>query len=134
MNLASTVTTFFTDNWLSVLIAVIVGIFGGGGIAALLKARPEGSKILVDAAQGAVVIQSSVLESLQAHIVRQDAEIAELRTHISEVNTLRANERDLRERVRELEHQNELLIAENTAQAAQIAELTRRLDKNGFDN
>lgn len=140
MFLASTITTFFTDNWLSVLIAAIVGIFGGGGIAALLKARPEGSKILVDAAQGAVIVQSSVMNDLreeiarlvsqnekhQSQIEKQEAEITELRSHMAEMNNLRGL-------VRDLEHQNEILIAENTTQASQIAELTRRFNENGYN-
>ena len=130
-NASSPVVTFFADNWLSVLIAVIVAVFGSGGVVALIRSRGEGSKILVDAAQGAVVVQSGVIDSLQEEIDRlkqlhadQQAEISELRSHLAEVNSLRS-------RVRDLEQKNELLEAENTRLRSELNHLTSVI--NGKD-
>jgi flagellar motility protein MotE (MotC chaperone) len=121
-------------NWLDLVVAGIVGLFGAGGLNALLKNRKEGSKILVDAAQGAVIIQTTVIDNLRDELKSQKensekesaelrAEIAELRTHMAELNTLRA-------RVRELEHSNEELKAENTMLASQVRALTKVVRDN----
>lgn len=48
------------------VLAILIG--GGGligGIVALIKVRPESARISVDAAQGAVVVQASVITSLR---------------------------------------------------------------------
>lgn len=49
-------------------------LFGGGGviasIAALFKVRPEMAQVSVNAAQGAVIVQSGVISNLQAEIHR----------------------------------------------------------------
>jgi cell shape-determining protein MreC len=130
MILASQVTTYFSDNWLSVLIAVIVTLGGGGGLAAILRNRSEGPKILVDAAQGAVVVQGSVIEDLREQLAAykvemeaQKAEIAELRTHMAELNSLRT-------KVRDLEQKNDELRSENTFLSSQIRALTRIVHEN----
>lgn len=107
--LSAQVNTFFSDNWLSVLVALIVSVAGGGGIAALIKSRPEGNKIIVDAAQGAVVVQSKVIDSLRQ-------EVDELRSHITEINSLRS-------RVSELEAQNITLKAENVSLREKVKHL-----------
>jgi peptidoglycan hydrolase CwlO-like protein len=119
------VIALLADNWLSVLIAVIVAVFGGGGVAALIRTRSEGPKILVDAAAGAVVVQSGVIESLKDDLHDARAEIAELRAHMAEINGLRS-------RVRELEHRNDVLEAENTELKSEIETLKKRFNTNGF--
>lgn len=125
MILASTTVKFFEDNWLSVLIAAIMALFGGGGIAALIKTRSEAPKILVDAAQGAVVVQSGVIESLRDDLKAARAEITELRTHMTELNTLR-------NKVRNLEDKNRVLEAENVQMSQEIKDLQDRLNSNGL--
>lgn len=124
-SLVSAVTT----NWLTVLVAFILAVFGGGGISTLIKVRKEGANIMVDAAQGAVVVQSSVIKNLRVELEDQRnkfeaegvdlrAEIAELRTHLAELNSLRT-------RVRELEQQNEILTAENIMLSSQVKALSK---------
>jgi chromosome segregation ATPase len=53
---------------------VIVSAFVGGGvftaIGAAIKARPEAARIVVGAAEGAVVVQASVITSLNNEIAR----------------------------------------------------------------
>lgn len=119
----------FGANWLNVIIAVILVVGGSGGIVAWFRLRSQNSKILVDAAQGAVVVQTTVIDNLRQELETQkrrateseatlSAEIAELRTHLAELNSLRT-------RVRELEHQNEILKAENTMLQSQVKALSK---------
>jgi TolA-binding protein len=103
-------------NLLPYLVGVIVALGGGGGVAALLRSRPEGSKILVDAAQGAVIVQSSVIEQLRSELDTAQRQISELRADMTELGKLRAQ-------VRELEHDNEMLRAENGRLWARIRHL-----------
>jgi hypothetical protein len=59
-------------------VALVVALFGGGGIIALLKLRGENSRIVVDAAQGAVIVQSSVIEDLRQQVAGQGGRIKAL--------------------------------------------------------
>lgn len=109
-------------------VAVVVALFGGGGIAALLRLRGETSRIVVDAAKDVVLIQVGTIERLQAQVssltarmehveararhAAERAEIAERRADAAEARAraaedhrdilLRANT-DLRERLEHLE-------------------------------
>ncbi|HEY2455583.1 MAG TPA: hypothetical protein VGI71_23810 [Scandinavium sp.] len=96
-------------GWIPYIVGVIIAIFGGGGLAALIRARPEGSKIVVDAAQGAVIVQSGVITDLRHQLRDAQDQIDELRGHISEMSLLRVENDRLRSRVTDLEHDNEWL-------------------------
>lgn len=119
----------FGANWLNVLIAVILVLGSGGGIVSYFKLRSQTSKILVDAAQGAVVVQSSVIKDLRAELAEQreksDQENAELRSEVAELRTHLAELNSLRTRVRDLETQNETLKAENVVLQSQVRALSR---------
>lgn len=123
------IASALSANWLNVLIAVILVLGGGGGLITWFKLRNQNTNILVDAAQGAIVIQTTVIDSLRKELSLQreeaaateielKAEIAELRTHMAELNSLRT-------RVRDLEQQNEILTAENTVLQSQVRALSR---------
>jgi chromosome segregation ATPase len=99
-------------GWLPVVAGLIVAVLGGGGLVALIKARPERSLISVNAAQGAVIVQSGVIDSLRADLNAARAEIRELRGHMIEIQALRdqvrgleAENGSLRSRVAHLESQ-----------------------------
>lgn len=67
------------------LVVAILGSGGfGGALVALLKMPSDRNRVVVDAAQGAVVVQSNVITSLREELDRQkkeyEAEIAQLRT------------------------------------------------------
>ena len=66
----------------SSLTNVIVGLLGGGGLLgglyALLKLRPEAGQITVTAAQGAVIVQTGVIENLKKEIGRLADHLAEV--------------------------------------------------------
>lgn len=75
------------------LIPVLVAALGGGGlvgaVVALFKLRPESGAIVVTAAQGALVVQSSVLnelhkenERLRNRVSTLERELAALRVEV----------------------------------------------------
>ena len=104
-------------GWLPWIVAGVAAILGGGGITALLRSGKEGSRILVDAAQGAVVVQSGVITTLREDLQSAHAEIAELRAHMAEIS-------DLRGQIRDLSRENETLKSENE----QLRERVRKLE------
>ena len=61
------------------LLPVIVAVLGAGGligaVVALVKLRPESGQIVVTAAQGALIVQTGVIDSLKNENVRQQARI-----------------------------------------------------------
>jgi len=112
----------FSDA-LPYIVSVILG--GGflGGIYALLKLRPEAGQITVSAAQGAVIVQTGVIDTLREELTRclnriQALEAEQVQVHMLEdrISVLEA-ERDklreenitLRHRVRHLEEELETL-------------------------
>jgi hypothetical protein len=76
--------------------AVVIVLLGGGfltGLAALMKFKPEKDAIVVSAAQGAVVVQTSVIDALQEELDRARREKAEVHT---ELESCRKHNHDLR--------------------------------------
>lgn len=86
------------------IIQIILGfLLSGGflaGIYAILKIRPEAGQITVTAAQGAVIVQSGVIDSLKEELIRLSGEITELR---QELEIERAENKGLRTRIKNLE-------------------------------
>ena len=80
-----------TSTWFTALVALIVGAGGTGGVAAFLKIRPERGRIVIDAAQGAVIVQSGVLADLRAELDRVRGQVEQLRADRDvEIGRLRA--------------------------------------------
>lgn len=52
-------------DWIPLIVTTLIGGGTLGGIYALLKLRPEAGQIVVTAAEGAVVVQTAVIKSLQ---------------------------------------------------------------------
>lgn len=77
--------------------ALIVAILGSsglvGGIVALVKVRPESGRMIVEAAEGAVVVQSGVITALRD-------ELADLRAALEDA---REEEDDCKRRCQALE-------------------------------
>ena len=73
-------------------LTIVIAIAGSGGacggLYALLKLRPEAGQITVSAAQGAVIVQSGVIENLQKEIVR----LSEHHTQLEMENAARQKE------------------------------------------
>jgi hypothetical protein len=105
-------------SYLPYVVGIIVALLGGGGLAALLKTGREGSRIVVDAAQGAVVVQSGVIGDLRDQLIDAQRQITEMRGHLTELGLLREENRMLRGRQAQLEQ-------ENAALSKRVAELER---------
>ena len=98
------------------IVLLIIGVLGPAGvigaIVAFFKLKPETSQIIVNTAQGAVIVQSGVIETLQTELIRVSAELAEVRQQrekdITELrNQLAAailESEGLRRRIRDLEN------------------------------
>jgi hypothetical protein len=87
-----------TTHDLVILMAALLGSGGVvGAIIALLKFRPEAGQMLVTTAQGVVILQTSVVESLQKELIRLGKELEELRVECRE------REHELLLRIKELE-------------------------------
>lgn len=82
------------------LIPIVVAVLGAGGligaVVALVKLRPESGQIVVTAAQGALVVQSGVIDSLQKENARQQIRIDELQNDNNQLRSrIGALEREL---------------------------------------
>lgn len=101
------------DLW-PVIGILAAGLFGGGGIYALIKVRPEAGQIVVSAAQGAVVVQTTVIDNLtkrlgdaEVQISEQEGTIKFLEAELKKCNEHRngvvSTAKELAERVKHLE-------------------------------
>lgn len=68
---------------LYVVVSVIVGVAGGGGLAQLIRVSSDRSRVMVDAAQGAVIVQTSVITDLREEINRLRQDNAEMKARLS---------------------------------------------------
>lgn len=96
-----------TSPWVTAAVALSVGLFGGGGLVALLRVRTDKNKIVVDAAQGAVIVQSGVIEALREELNRVKGERQRLEQLVqnlrNEVQALRRETADTASRVAAVE-------------------------------
>jgi cell shape-determining protein MreC len=86
--------------------AVTVGVLVSGvvaGLAVILKTPREAGQIAVTAAEGAVVVQSGVIESLRAELDRVKEDNASLAQRVDELATVAAEAERNRVRIEELE-------------------------------
>lgn len=118
-----------TSPWFTGLVALIVGAGGSGGVAAFLKLKPERGRIVIDAAQGAVIVQTGVIESMQAELnrlqaaqVEQRAENAGLRAEVTELRSGRDAE------VAQLRAEVARLRAEGAVTATRVTRVEQATD------
>lgn len=67
------------------LIALVSAIGGAGGVAALFKLKAEKGQITVSAAQGAVIVHSTVLKDIKEDYDRLAEELAQVRMENVEI-------------------------------------------------
>lgn len=109
-------------GWLQFAVPVLIALFGGGGFVAWQRLRKESPNIVVQAAQGAVIVQTDVLKTLQEELEYAKSEIASLRAELRSAS-------HLQRRVRELEQREEELGAQNTRLRSQVADLQKRVNE-----
>lgn len=101
-------------GWEIAVIVAIGTILGGGGLAAVLRIKPEKNQILVQSAERVVVLQSSELnrlaerlERLESKVVKYEKQVEELSSRLDQTEEQLEDtrrERDtLKRRVQELE-------------------------------
>src|SRR5262245_40975617 len=107
---------------------LIIAIAGTGGIigaiVAFLKVRPEAGQIAVTASQGALIIQTGVIETL-------NKENAQLRERLENMESKVALLSDLRDRVEDLEDERKHLRAENGRLRKRVAALEQQVRAMG---
>jgi len=82
---------------------ILVAVLGGGfvtGLVALLRFRVDKDAVVVSAAQGAVVVQTGVIDALQEELARarkdRDDERARVSTLEDEIDALKAQLKNVR--------------------------------------
>lgn len=76
-------------NWMQLAVAGMSFILGGGltgFVASLVKVRAEAGKIVIDAAQGAVIVQSRVIDELRDELKAARADVALVRKELRVVS------------------------------------------------
>jgi hypothetical protein len=68
-----------TSAAVTTAVTLLVGLFGGGTVVALLRIGPDRNKVVIEAAQGAVIVQTSVIDDLQEELARVKAVLTEIR-------------------------------------------------------
>lgn len=100
-----------SPNIITVVAGIIIALLGGGGLAAILKVRPEAAQISVSAAQGAVIVQTGVIEALREENRRLAERLTELERTSASLAHLQIENVQLRARVSQLER--ELAVLKN---------------------
>lgn len=93
------------------LVGTLVGVGGiSGAIVAIVKLRPEAGQIVVRSAEGAVIIQASVIDTLQDEVQRLTERLSQVEetarvAHV-EAEEMKAENAYLKRRVGLLEAEN----------------------------
>lgn len=120
------------------VVGIIVAVFGGGGLAALLRLRGESAKIVVDASAGAVVLQSTVITDLRTEVTELRKEVEEVKATLErEIERRRTAEHDLaseRRQREEAERQRDLFMRANEDLRAHVDLLENRFNQRFPDD
>lgn len=91
-------------EYLPYIIQLLLGSGFLTGLYVLLKVRVEAGQITVSAAEGAVIVQTGVIDSLKAELERLEKKITKLENEKNEeIKNLQEENAALRRRVKELE-------------------------------
>lgn len=89
------------------VVSIVLGVFGGGSFVALLRIRADRNQVVVAAAQGAVIVQTGVIDALHEELGRLKRDLGELRDRRAEaereLEMLRSENRAMRRRLELLE-------------------------------
>lgn len=120
------------------IVPLALGLIGGGGIAgaivALLKVRPEAGQIVVTAAQGAVVVQSGVIDDLNEELGRQvtrcknlEERLTRALDRIEDLETVERRIQELERKLAEVQQELDTTLAERDKLAREKQELEFRV-------
>lgn len=127
---------------LDFVVPIIVAIFGGGGLIAFFKLRGENALTSVDAAEGAVVVQSSVIDSLREQLTALSERVDEAGeiARSAEARAVKAEARAAESEVRAVasearavayEREKEALAAVNIDLRLRVTQLEEKVRKLG---
>lgn len=106
---------------------VLAALVGAGGLAgsllAFLRLKPERESIIVTAAQGAVVIQSGVLDDLADELRRTQEQFAELESD------LRGEMARMNDELNRVTEERDQLAGENASLKSRADVQQRRIDE-----
>lgn len=72
-------------NWTQIVVSFLIGGGLSGLVTAFFKVRPEAGKIVVDAAKGAVIVQTAVIEQLKQSLAEARAEVRIVRDELQKL-------------------------------------------------
>jgi len=78
------------------VVTLLVGLFGGGTGVALARVRVDKNEVVVRASQGAVIVQSTVIDDLQDELARVRADNAQIRADNAQLRAGLDEERQAR--------------------------------------
>jgi chromosome segregation ATPase len=123
------------------IIIAIVSVLGGGGLVGAIvtafKLKPEKNRLVVDAAEGAVIVQTGVIKSLHDELsrVRQEAknEVARAQQESAALRAENQQIRDILTKEKEKREQLEVALKKETEAVQllrqQLQEIDARLRK-----
>lgn len=110
-------------NWMQLALAGMGFVLGGGltgFVASLVKVRAEAGKIIIDSAEGAVVVQASVIEELRNELQLARKDVAQARLDVAE----------LRKELQIVSERLGKVLAENDALKRKIAALSSNQNRH----
>ncbi len=118
-------------------VPVIIALVGTGGIlggiVAILKVRPESGQIAVTASQGALVVQTGVIENLKKEIDRANAKVEWMLNRMEALEAEAAKVDQLHARVAQVEEDNKRLRNERDKLRKRVVHLEREVERLNGD-
>lgn len=97
------------QDWLPGVATVIAILFGGGGLIALFKIRPEAGQAAVVAAEGAMRVQDKAITRLEGDVARLEGKLGEVTAKLETCEQASADAERLRAEVERLTAANKSL-------------------------
>lgn len=123
------------------VVVAVLGVGGiGGAVVAFIKVKPEANQIAVTASQGALIVQTGVIDTLHAELKAAEADKAQLRNRLEDLESkvaliqdCQAQVTELKRRVETLEDERTRLRSENTRLRKRVSELEKKLQELGHE-
>lgn len=97
------------QEWLPAAATLLAVLFGGGGIIALFKIRPEAGQAAVVAAEGALRLQEKSIARLESDVARLEQKLTEVTAKLETCEQARNDAEKQREEIERLTAANKSL-------------------------
>lgn len=108
---------------------IVAAIAGTGGIAALFKLRGENSKIFVDAAQGAVIVTTTVITALREQNADQAERLKALEARQLAMERTQSDLDDAQKQIASVTLQRDALLKANEELIRRVEHLEEQVDR-----